>query len=50
MTAEMVADIKQAMDEIEADKTVGAIIITGAAPAFCAGANLEISPRPMANR
>ncbi|GDX33495.1 enoyl-CoA hydratase [Actinomycetes bacterium] len=40
MTAEMVADIKQAMDEIEADKTVGAIIITGAAPAFCAGANL----------
>ncbi len=40
MTAEMVADINQAMDEIEADKTVGAIIITGAAPAFCAGANL----------
>lgn len=40
MTAEMVADIKQAMDEIEDDKTVGAIIITGAAPAFCAGANL----------
>ena len=28
------------MDEIEADKTVGAIIVTGAAPAFCAGANL----------
>jgi len=40
MTAEMVADIKQAMDEIEDDKTVGAIIVTGAAPAFCAGANL----------
>ena len=40
MTAEMVGDIKQAMDEIEADKTVGAIIVTGAAPAFCAGANL----------
>jgi enoyl-CoA hydratase len=40
MTAEMVGDIKQAMDEIEADKTVGAIIVTGTAPAFCAGANL----------
>ena len=40
MTAEMVGDIKQAMDEIEADKTVGAIIVTGTAPTFCAGANL----------
>ncbi|MEI8024053.1 MAG: enoyl-CoA hydratase [Actinomycetota bacterium] len=40
MTTELVSDIKQAMDEIEADKTVGAIIVTGAAPAFCAGANL----------
>ena len=40
MTAELVSDIKQAMDEIEADKTVGAIIVTGVAPAFCAGANL----------
>lgn len=40
MTAELVGDIKQAMDEIEADETIGAIIVTGAAPAFCAGANL----------
>lgn len=40
MTAELVSDIKQAMDEIEADQTIGAIIVTGAAPAFCAGANL----------
>ena len=40
MTAELVNEIKQAMDEIEADKTIGAIIVTGAAPAFCAGANL----------
>ena len=40
MTAELVNDIKQAMDEIEADQTIGAIIVTGAAPAFCAGANL----------
>ncbi len=40
MTAELVSDIKQAMDEIEADQTIGAILVTGAAPAFCAGANL----------
>lgn len=40
MTAELVSDIKQAMDEIEADESIGAIIVTGAAPAFCAGANL----------
>jgi len=40
MTAELVSDIKQAMYEIEADQTIGAIIVTGAAPAFCAGANL----------
>ncbi len=40
MTAEMVADISAAMDDIEADIKVGALIVTGAAPAFCAGANL----------
>ena len=40
MTAEMVADISAAMDEIENDLKVGALIVTGAAPAFCAGANL----------
>ena len=40
MTGEMVSDIKQAMDEIEADLSIGAIIVTGTAPAFCAGANL----------
>ena len=40
MTAEMVADISAAMDEIEGDPKVGALIVTGAAPAFCAGANL----------
>jgi enoyl-CoA hydratase len=40
MTAEMVADISAAMDDIEADLKVGALVVTGAAPAFCAGANL----------
>ena len=36
----MVAEIVDAMDEIEADPWVGAIVVTGTAPAFCAGANL----------
>ena len=40
LTAPMVADIIAAMDDIEADETIGAIVVTGAAPAFCAGANL----------
>jgi enoyl-CoA hydratase len=40
LTAAMVAEIVAAMDEIEADVSVGAIVVTGAAPAFCAGANL----------
>ena len=40
LTAPMVADIIAAMDEIEADETIGAVVVTGAAPAFCAGANL----------
>ncbi|MFM8836653.1 MAG: enoyl-CoA hydratase [Actinomycetota bacterium] len=40
MTLEMVADITAAMDEIEGDQKVGALVVTGAPPAFCAGANL----------
>ena len=40
LTAPMVADITAAMDEIEGNPEVGALIVTGAAPAFCAGANL----------
>jgi enoyl-CoA hydratase len=40
LTAPMVAEILAAMDEIESDEGVGAIVVTGAAPAFCAGANL----------
>lgn len=40
LTAPMVAEIIAAMDDIEADESVGAIVVTGAAPAFCAGANL----------
>ena len=40
LTAEMVAEIMAGMDEIEADTSVGAVVVTGAPPAFCAGANL----------
>src|SRR5829696_7889238 len=40
LTAPMVAEIVAAMDAIEADPTVGAVVVTGTAPAFCAGANL----------
>ena len=40
LTAPMVAEIIAAMNEIEADDKIGAVVVTGAAPAFCAGANL----------
>ena len=40
LTAPMVAAIVAAMDAIEADEGVGAVVVTGAPPAFCAGANL----------
>ncbi len=40
LTAPMVEEISAAMDEFEADEKVGALVVTGAAPAFCAGANL----------
>lgn len=40
MTAPMVAEIIAAMDRIESDNAIGALVVTGTAPAFCAGANL----------
>jgi enoyl-CoA hydratase len=40
LTAPMVEEIVAAMDRIEADESVGAVVVTGAPPAFCAGANL----------
>jgi enoyl-CoA hydratase len=40
LTAPMVAEIIAAMDTVEADPSVGAVVVTGASPAFCAGANL----------
>jgi enoyl-CoA hydratase len=40
LTSDMVGEIVAAMDRVEADDGVGAIVVTGAPPAFCAGANL----------
>ena len=40
LTAAMVDEIVAAMDDIEADESTGAIVVTGTPPAFCAGANL----------
>ncbi len=40
LTGPMVEEIVAAMDAIEADESVGAVVVTGTPPAFCAGANL----------
>jgi enoyl-CoA hydratase len=40
LTAAMVDQIVAAMDAFEADHAVGAVVVTGAPPAFCAGADL----------
>jgi enoyl-CoA hydratase len=40
MTSPMVDEIVVAVDAFEADESVGAIVVTGAGTAFCAGANL----------
>jgi enoyl-CoA hydratase len=40
LTAPMVEEILAAMDLFEGDDGVGAIVVTGTPPAFCAGANL----------
>ena len=40
LTADMVAEIVATMDAFEADESVGAVVVTGTPPSFCAGANL----------
>lgn len=40
MTATMVAEIVDSFDALESDVNVGAVVITGAAPAFCSGADV----------
>ncbi len=41
MTLPMCDEVSAAMDDIEADPAVGAIVVTGEPPAFCAGADLS---------
>ena len=36
----LVGEIVSAFDELEADESIGAVVVTGAPPAFCAGADL----------
>jgi enoyl-CoA hydratase len=40
LTLPMVEEIVTALDDLEADPSVGALVVTGEPPAFCAGANL----------
>lgn len=41
LNLDMNDEILAAMDEIEADQSVGAVVVTGEPPAFCAGADLS---------
>lgn len=41
LSLELCAEIVRVFDELEADEGVGAIVVTGAPPAFCAGADLS---------
>ena len=40
MTAKMVAEIVETFDALEANESVGAVVITGEPPAFCSGADV----------
>jgi enoyl-CoA hydratase len=41
LTSELVTEIVAAMDSIDADADVGAVVLTGAPPAFCSGADVD---------
>lgn len=41
LTLPMVNEVEALFDELEADPAVGAVVVTGEAPAFCAGADLS---------
>jgi len=41
LTLPMVQEIEDLFDDLEANPAVGAVVITGAGPAFCAGADLS---------
>ncbi len=40
LSGQLVAELIEVMDAIEPDDSVGAVVLTGAPPAFCAGADL----------
>jgi enoyl-CoA hydratase len=42
MSPELSQAIEDALDETETDRAVGAVILTGAGPVFCAGADLKV--------
>jgi enoyl-CoA hydratase len=47
LTPPMIAELIAAIDRLEADASVGAVVVTGAPPAFCAGADLShLGSRP----
>ncbi|TMK88657.1 MAG: enoyl-CoA hydratase, partial [Actinobacteria bacterium] len=41
LSLDMVGEIVSAMDDLEADGSIAAVVVTGAPPAFCAGADLS---------
>ena len=41
LTPVIIEQLIAAFDRLESDSTVGAVVLTGAAPAFCAGADLS---------
>jgi enoyl-CoA hydratase len=41
LTPPMIVELIAAFERLESDTTVGAVVLTGAAPAFCAGADLS---------
>jgi enoyl-CoA hydratase len=45
MSPELSAAIEAALDDIEADRDVAAVVVTGAGPVFCAGADLKVVAR-----
>lgn len=40
LSVDLCAELATTMDRLEGDESVGAVVVTGAAPAFCAGADL----------
>lgn len=40
LSLQLCAELATTMDQLESDDDVGAVVVTGAAPAFCAGADL----------